>query len=40
MSAGDSETAIRFDPEQAKAVGINDMITFVLNQDLLDGAAP
>ena len=36
---GASQSAIRFDPEEAKAVGINDMITFVLNQDLLDSAA-
>lgn len=36
---GSSESAICFDPEEAKAVGINDMITFVLNQDLLETPA-
>ena len=28
-------SALSFDPDEAKAVGINDMITFVLNRELL-----
>ncbi len=39
VRCGADGTAIRFDPGEAKAVGINDMVTFVLNQGLLDGPA-
>ncbi len=39
VRSGADGSAISFDPAEAKAVGINDMITFVLNQGLLDGTA-
>ncbi len=34
-----TESAVRFDPDEAKALGINDMITFHLNRQFLQKAA-